>query len=65
MGEKLLYKEECFAIIGACFQAYKTMGSGFLEGVYQECLAIEFKKRGIPFSAQQMLTLQYQGQELK
>lgn len=65
MGEKLLYKDECFAIIGACFQVYKTMGSGFLEGVYQECLEIEFNNRSIPFAAKQTLTLHYLEHELK
>ena len=65
MGEKLLYKDECFAIIGACFQVYKTMGCGFLEGVYQECLEIELNQRSIPFASQQVLTLHYQTHELK
>jgi GxxExxY protein len=27
------------------------MGAGFLEAVYQECLAMEFKARVIPFVA--------------
>lgn len=65
MVAQLLYKDECFAIIGACFQVYKTIGSGFLEGVYQECLEIEFGKRSIPFTAQQALTLHYADRELK
>jgi len=43
MGEKILYKEECYAIQGAIFEVYKTMGCGFLEAVYQECLTIEFR----------------------
>ncbi|MFO0966182.1 MAG: GxxExxY protein [Gemmataceae bacterium] len=37
----LLYKEESYRIIGACFEVYKEMGPGFLEAVYQRCLAIE------------------------
>ena len=41
------------------------MGNGFLELVYQECLEIEFTKRGIPFVPQKPLKLTYQGQVLK
>ena len=40
------------------------MGSGFLEAVYQECLGIELRKRGIPAIAQPTLELEYSGQRL-
>ncbi|MDX2040148.1 MAG: GxxExxY protein [Acidobacteriota bacterium] len=65
MSEKLIYEEESYAIKGACMEVYKTMGNGFLELVYQECLEIEFRKRGIPFIPQKPLKLTYQGQVLK
>ncbi len=32
--EKLLYKEEVYAIQGAIFDDYKEMGCGYLEAVY-------------------------------
>jgi GxxExxY protein len=35
------------------------MGPGFLEAVYQECLALEFAARGIPFLATPSLKLTY------
>ncbi|MCP4158417.1 MAG: GxxExxY protein, partial [bacterium] len=41
------------------------MGWGFLESVYQECLEIEFRLRGIPFESQKELELKYQGYTLK
>ena len=37
----LLYPDEVFQIQGAAFAVSNGMGAGFLEGVYQECLAIE------------------------
>jgi len=39
---EILFKEESYAIVGACFNVYKDKGSGFLEPVYQECCEIEF-----------------------
>ena len=38
MGKGILFKEESYQIMGACFEVYKAMGLGFLEAVYQECL---------------------------
>lgn len=46
-------------------QVYNTLGSGFLESVYQEALAIEFTKRGIPFVKEKELKIYYDGHELK
>ena len=61
----LLYENEAFRIRGAAFQVYRAMGAGFLEAVYQECLAIEFGARGIPFEACRPLSLRYDGQLLR
>jgi len=58
-------KDEAYAIIGACFEVYNEIGSGFLEAVYQECLALEFTERNIPFVAQQPLALSYKDKSLK
>ena len=41
------------------------MGSGFLEAVYHECLAIEFRRRNIRFEAQKNLSLAYRGVPLQ
>ena len=62
--KKLLFKEETFKIIGACFDVYNEMGCGFLEPVYQECLEIEFEKQRIPFDPQKNLELNYKGRKL-
>ncbi len=61
----ILFKEESYAIIGACFEVYNDKGSGFLEGVYQECLEIEFELRGIPFRPHPELKLTYKGRTLE
>jgi len=61
----LIYKEESYAIMGACFEVYKEKGCGFLEPVYQECLELELRERGIPFVAQPGIKIDYKGTELK
>ena len=61
----ILYKNESYRIIGACFEVYKDKGCGFLEAVYQECLEIELSLQEIPFKSQEALSLEYKGNPLK
>lgn len=61
---EIVYKEESYAIMGACFDVYEEMGSGFLEAVYQECLSIELRARDIPHTEQQQLQLVYKQHRL-
>src|SRR6058998_1793820 len=61
---ELIYKEESYAIIGACFAVYKDKGCGFHEPVYHECLEIEFEFQKIPFLSKPPQTLQYRGRTL-
>lgn len=61
----IMFKEESFKIMGACFEVYKEKGSGFLEQVYQECLEIELEMRGILFVPKQELALNYKERPLK
>lgn len=60
----LIYKDESFRIIGACFEVYNQKGFGFTEPVYQECLQHEFSLQAIPFVAQPELPLSYKGIQL-
>lgn len=62
---ELLFQDEVFRIQGAVFEVYRGMGSGFLEGVYQECLSVELAERSIPFAAQRPLALDYKGRRLR
>ena len=45
-------------------EVHRTLGKGFLESVYQESLGLEFKKRQIPFSREQILELFYKEDKL-
>ncbi len=55
----IVYKEDSYTIMGACFEVYKEKGCGFLEAVYQECLEVEFGLRGISLISQRPLSLEY------
>ena len=61
---EILFKDESYKIIGACFEVYKQKGCGFTEPVYQECLQIELALQGIPFVSQPELQLEYKGRIL-
>ena len=57
MNSELLYKEEVYAIQGAVYEVYKTLGNGYREEVYQQCLERELSLRGIPYEAKRALRI--------
>ena len=65
MESNIIYKEESYRIMGACFEVYKEKGCGFVEPVYQECLEMELGLQGILFQPQVGLALAYKGRPLK
>ncbi len=65
MTTEMIYRSECYKIMGACFEVSNDKGCGFLESVYQECLELELEHQRIPFASQQKLQLFYRGKELK
>jgi len=42
-------------------EVYYKLGTGFLEPVYQQALAIEMTRRKIPFTQQQRFRIEYKG----
>ena len=62
---EIIYKDESYRIVGACFEVYNEMGCGFLESVYQECLTWELRDQNVPFVAQQRLALNYKHHTLE
>ena len=61
---EIVFKEESYRIIGACYEVYKEKGSGFGEHVYQECLELEFVLQAMPARPKVELLLQYKGRPL-
>jgi GxxExxY protein len=62
---EIIYRDESYVIMGACFEVYKEKGHGFVEPVYQECLELELTSKTVPFEAQKALALDYKGTPLK
>lgn len=63
--DRVVFRDESYQIMGACFEVYKEKGNGFLEAVYQECLALELEEQRIPFHEKPRLQLEYKGRPLK
>lgn len=63
-AKPLIYADEVFRIQGAIFEVNRAMGGGFLEAVYQECLAREFAERRIPFRATPVIPISYKSAPL-
>ena len=61
----LIYKNEVYDIVGACFDVYKELSCGLSEPIYQEALEIEFNLRGIPFEREKELVVYYKGRKLR
>ena len=63
--DNLIFADEVYAIQGAIYEVYKTLGAGSLEGVYQEVLEFELASRGIPYKSQPEITIAYKGKRLR
>jgi GxxExxY protein len=61
----ILFKEESYKIIGACFEAHKILGHGFKEAVYKDALEMEFTKIEVPFQREKPYNIFYKEQKLK
>jgi GxxExxY protein len=57
----LLSSQETFRIRGAVYEVSRQLGTGFLEAVYQEALALEFLEQNIPFAASPPLAISNKG----
>jgi len=63
--EKLILKNECYEIIGRCFEVHNQLGPGFLEVVYKDALEIEFQHSGIPYKRETKYIINYKENILK
>jgi GxxExxY protein len=57
----LLFADLTYKIIGAAMEAHNTLGSGFLEAVYEAALAHELRELRLAFERQKRLAVHYTG----
>jgi GxxExxY protein len=55
-------KELSEKIIACAYRVYNTMGAGFLESVYEKCLAHELHKTGLLVETQKAIKVRYDGE---
>jgi GxxExxY protein len=58
-------KDTTRKIIGAAMEVHRRLGPGFLESVYEEALAVEFKLKQIQFERQKELPVVYRDEIIK
>jgi GxxExxY protein len=57
----LIFKEECYKIVGSCMKIHTKLGKGFKEIVYKDALEIEFKKdKNILFEREKAFNISYE-----
>ncbi len=60
----ILYKDESYAVVGALFEVYNHIRSGFSEIVYKDALEYEFRARNIKYSREKEYAVIYEDQVL-
>ena len=62
---EILYKEECYKIMGILFEVHNNLGRGFSEIVYKDALEYEFKNSLIQFEREREYAVRYKDITLK
>ena len=58
---ELLYKQECFQLVGLCMEIHRELGKGHDEVIYKDALVVELSRAGIPFSREKKYEVAYKG----
>lgn len=60
----MIYKEECYKIIGLVFEVFNGVGHGYKEKFYQNAIANLFTENKIPFKKELKARVNFKGKEI-
>lgn len=55
----LIYKNECYQIVGICMEVYNNLGAGFSEIVYKDAIEYEFRVAKIQYEREKLYEVKY------
>lgn len=61
-GNKLIYKDLSYQIIGIVFEVFNNLGFGYQEKIYQKALEIAFSRKRLQFVSQSPYKIRYKGE---
>ena len=59
--KELLFKEECFQLVGLCMEIHRELGKGHDEVIYKDALVVELSRAQIQFSRERKYEIAYKG----
>src|SRR5439155_4155681 len=59
---ELILKEEVYAVVSCAIEVLNIRGHGLHEKIYENCLCVEFRLRGIPYTQQERHRVLYKGE---
>jgi len=59
---ELILKEEVYAVVSCAIEVLNIRGHGLHEKIYENCLCVEFRLRGIPYTQQERHRVMYKGE---
>ena len=57
----MIYKDECFKLVGIAMDVHRELGSGFSEVIYKDALEFDFNQRFNSFEREKMYDVCYKG----
>jgi GxxExxY protein len=61
---ELLLQKEVYEVVGCAIEVLNVRGHGLHEKIYENCLCVEFRLRGIPYTQQERHRVLYKGESV-
>ena len=58
---ELIYKEDCFKLVGFCMEIHRELGKGHDELIYKDALVVELSRAQIPYARENKHQVAYKG----